>query len=237
MIWQSQSHVLVKDVRQSGSQKIMKFSRIPIRFSRRVLTVAAGIGAASALAMGAAGAATSSPEVHASGSISSRPFVFPLVPPAAIHACLPHLGGTVAIFPHKLNDTMVVSIHGAPANTDFDLFVTQTPTPPNVGLSWYQTDVDAGRNGTGMATVQGIFDSETFSAVPDASAPLKFDAVHQFHLGLWFNDPNVPFQLHCEPGKTAAVVTVFNGEQHAGVQALNTSNFPDNAGPLSHVHR
>ena len=32
-------------------------------------------------------------------------------------------------------------------------------------------------------------------------------------------------------------MTVFNGEQHAGVQVLNTSNFPDNAGPLSHVHR
>jgi len=31
------------------------------------------------------------------------------------------------------------------------------------------------------------------------------------------------------------VVTPFNGEQHAGIQVLNTSTFPDNAGPLSHV--
>jgi hypothetical protein len=232
MIWQSQSHVLVKDVRQSGSQKIMKFSRIPIRFSRRVLTVAASIGAASALAMGAAGAATSSPEVHASGSISSRPFVFPLVPPAAIHACLPHLGGTVAIFRHKLNDTMVVSIHGAPANTEFDLFVIEKPGP-GFGTSWYQSDVDAGRNGRGMATVQGIFDAETFTVLNAATNSF----VHQFHLGLWFNDPQVPFQLHCEGAATSPIVTPFNGEQHAGVQALNTSTFPDNAGPLSHVHR
>ena len=215
----------------------MKFSRIPIRFSRRAITVAAGLGAASALAMGAAGAATSSPEVHASGSLSSAPFVFQLAQSPNIAGCLSHAGGTVAIFPHKLNDTMVVSVHGLPANTEFDLFVTQTPTPPNVGLSWYQTDVEAGPNGSGMATVQGVFDQETFTAVPNPNATLKFDAVHQYHLGLWFNDPQVPFNLHCEGTATTPKVTVFNGEQHAGVQVLNTSNFPDNAGPLSHVHR
>ena len=128
---------------------------------------------------------------------------------------------------------MVVSIHGMPANAEFDLFVTQRPTPPDVGLSWYQTDIDTNGAGAGMATVQGIFDRETFTAVPDPSATLKFDAVHQFHLGLWFDDPNLPFRLGCEPGKSAPVVTVFNGDQHAGVQVLNTSNDP--AGPLSHV--
>jgi hypothetical protein len=213
----------------------MKFSRIPLRFSRRVMTVAASIGAVSALAMGAAGAATSSPEVHASGSISSAPFVERLALAPNIAGCLQHAGGTVAIFPHKENDTMIVSVHGLPANAEFDLFVTQRPTPPDVGLSWYQTDIDTGRDGSGMATVQGIFDQETFTAVPNPNATLKFDAVHQFHLGLWFNDPNLPFQLGCEPGKNAAVVTVFNGEQHAGVQVLNSSNDP--AGPLSHVHR
>ena len=106
----------------------------------------------------------------------------------------------MAIFPHKVNDTMVVSVHGLPANTEFDLFVTQTPTPPDVGLSWYQTDIDTDRDGTGMATVQGVFDQETFTAVPNANAALKFDAVHQFHLGLWFNDPQVPFNLDCEAG-------------------------------------
>jgi len=29
-------------------------------------------------------------------------------------------------------------------------------------------------------------------------------------------------------------VTPFNGEQHAGIQVLNTSNFDDNNGPLRH---
>jgi len=210
----------------------MKFSRIPLRFSRRVITVAASIGAASALAMGAAGAATSSPEVHASGSISGAPFVFPLQLSPGISSCLPHAGGTVAIFPHKQNDTMVVSVHGMPANAEFDLFVIEVPNKP-FGTSWYQTDVDAGPNGTGMATVQGIFDRETFTALD----PANFKIAHQYHLGLWFNDPQVPFNLHCEGKATAPIVTVFNGEQHAGIQVLNTANFPDNAGPLSRVHR
>ncbi len=38
-------------------------------------------------------------------------------------------------------------------------------------------------------------------------------------------------------GAAQPVVTPFNGEQHAGIQVLNTSQFPDGAGPLSHVHR
>jgi hypothetical protein len=29
----------------------------------------------------------------------------------------------------------------------------------------------------------------------------------------------------------------FNGNQHAGIQVLNTAQFPVNAGPLSQVHR
>ena len=32
-------------------------------------------------------------------------------------------------------------------------------------------------------------------------------------------------------------MTPFNGEQHAGIQALNTAEFPVNAGPLSRVSR
>ena len=61
-----------------------------------------------------------------------------------------------------------------------------------------------------------------------------FGAVNQYHLGLWFNDPQVPFDLGCEPSAMMPTVTPFNGEQHAGIQVLNTSNFGDNDGPLKH---
>jgi hypothetical protein len=210
----------------------MKFSRIPIRFSRRVITVAVGLGAASALAMGAAAAATAGPSVHAPRS-SSGPVFSRMVPSPGISACLKNAGASVAIFPHKLNDTMVVSVHGLPANAEFDLFVIEKPNAP-FGVSWYQTDIETGPNGTGSATVQGIFDRETFTAQPGAT-PGTFTTTHQFHLGLWFNDPQLPFDLGCEPGAATPKVTVFNGEQHAGIQVLNTAQDP--AGPLSRVHR
>jgi hypothetical protein len=104
-------------------------------------------------------------------------------------------------------------------------------------VSWYQADVNADRHGVGHATVRGVFDVETFSV--STGGTTTFGATHQYHLGLWFNDPSVPFHLGCEPNKPGdkPVMTPFNGEQNAGIQALNTSEFPDNAGLLSHVHR
>lgn len=64
-----------------------------------------------------------------------------------------------------------------------------------------------------------------------------FAPTHQYHLGLWFNNPKVPFRLGCEKGTSTPVVTPFNGRQHAGIQVLNTAQFPVNKGPLSRVHR
>jgi hypothetical protein len=81
----------------------------------------------------------------------------------------------------------------------------------------------------------GIVCGRTFSVSPGGTT--TFVPTHQYHLGLWFNDPSVPFKLGCEPGATTPVITPCNGEQHAGIQVLNTSNFPAAAGPLSHVHR
>ena len=173
----------------------------------------------------------------AAGSTTHRvssSFSFKLVPATGITACLPHASGHVTITTGSLNDTMVVTVTGMPAKAGFDLFVIQQPAKP-FGVSWYQTDIQANSSGTGSATVRGVFDSETFSVSPGGTA--TFAPTHQYHLGLWFNDPNVPFNLGCEPGATSPTITPFNGEQNAGIQVLNTSNFPVAAGPLSHVHR
>src|SRR5437660_10373944 len=193
--------------------------RVPAR-------IAAGLGAAAAAATLAASAGLTM------ASASAASFSFRLVPAPNIAACLPKAGGRVTITPGSLNDTMRVSIHGMPAHTGFDLFVIQQPLAP-FGVSWYQTDVNAGSSGSGSATVRGVFDVETFSVSPGGTT--TFAPTHQYHLGLWFSDPNVPFKLGCEPGATSPIITPFNGEQHAGIQVLNTSNFPINAGPLSHV--
>jgi hypothetical protein len=210
----------------------MSYTQSPSRRRLALITAGlAGASAASAITLGltSAGAATS--------AVTHRPahvFSFALKAPPPVAACLPHAGGRVTITTGSLNDTMRVTVHGMPHRVGFDLFVIQMPTKP-FGVSWYQTDLNTDRFGNGTATVRGIFDRETFSVSPGGTT--TFAPTHQFHLGLWFNNPRTPFNLHCEPGATQPIVTPFNGEQHAGIQALNTAQFPVNAGPLSHVHR
>jgi len=162
--------------------------------------------------------------------------VFNMVPSsAAIKACLPQASGEVTIETGDLNDKMEVRVRGLAPNTEYDLFVIEVPNSP-FGISWYQSDLQTDENGRGHAKVRGVFDVETFS-VSLGGPTVSFSPTHQYHLGLWFDDPQVPFDLGCEPGRTTPAVTPFNGEQHAGIQVLNTGNFPDNAGPLSQIHR
>src|SRR6266567_4573176 len=160
---------------------------------------------------------------------------FDMIPSPGIKACLPHASGDVTVKPGSLNDELTIKVKGLPANTGFDLFVIELPNKP-FGVSWYQTDVQTNAKGEGSATVRGIFDVETFSVSPGGPTT-TFKPTHQYHLGLWFDDPKVPFKLGCEPGAKAPIVTPFNGEQHAGIQVLNTANFPANKGPLSKVAR
>jgi len=194
----------------------------------------AATAAATVLVLSLGPAAASSSAASPGRARAASSFSFKLVASPTIAACLPQAGGNATITTGSLNDTMKVSIHGMPANAGFDLFVIQQPLAP-FGVSWYQTDVQASQYGTGSATVRGVFDVETFSVSPGGTT--TFAPTHQYHLGLWFNDPSVPFNLGCEPGASTPIVTPFNGEQHAGVQVLNTSEFPASAGPLSHVHR
>ena len=205
--------------------------------SRTLARTGAGLGAAAlasvlAISLGLTGA--SATPTAAAKALPSSSFSFALVPSPNIAACLPDASGKVTITPGSENDVMTVSISGMPANAGFDLFVIQQPLKP-FGVSWYQTDVNANAYGDGSATVRGVFDVETFSV--SLGGTTTFSPTHQYHLGLWFNNPQTPFKLGCEPGATSPTVTPFNGEQHAGVQVLNTSEFPANAGPLSHVSR
>jgi hypothetical protein len=122
-----------------------------------------------------------------------------------------------------------------------DFFVIQAPNAP-FGLAWYQGDIET-NDSTGRQVFIGRFNEETFIVAPGVvPAPLVHNKdfpdvntnpvtgpVHTFHLGLWFNSPQDAIKAGC-PG----TVTPFNGEHNAGVQVLNTSNFPDN-GPLFNV--
>jgi hypothetical protein len=205
---------------------------IPSRTAAKVGAIAACLGL-----LAGGGFAVSSGAWASTGGASApaSSFSFALQPSsAAISACLPKARGHATITPGTLNDTMTVTLHGMPANVSFDLFVIQQPTAP-FGVSWYQTDIQVNGRGSGSATVKGVFDVETFSVSPGGTT--TFAPTHQYHLGVWFNNPNVPFNLGCEPGATAPIVTPFNGKQHAGIQVVNTAQFPANAGPLSNVTR
>jgi hypothetical protein len=188
--------------------------------------VAAGVGGASA---GASVNQTTFHMVRSAASVKAN--------------CLIGADAKVTIESQGPVEVMRISAKHLPRNTDFDLFVTQVPNTP-FGISWYQGDLESNNSGHAEGTFIGRFSDETFAVAPgtapapvvfsgpfpDASTNPPFNPVQMYHLGLWFNSPKAAAAAGC-----AATVTPFNGEHDAGVQALSTANFPDQAGPLRQV--
>ncbi len=168
-------------------------------------------------------------------------FEFDMVP----SGCLQSATGHVKIETKQKGqaEEMNVYVSGLPPNTGFDLFVIQIPGPP-FGMSWYQSDLQTDGGGKGHVKVVGRFNPETFivgNGAVGQPAPTPHDGldaainpttkpIHMFHLGLWFDSPADGAAAGCPGGPTN-----FNGDHTAGVQVLNTSNFPVLAGPLSNV--
>lgn len=192
------------------------------------------IAAISALIMtttGGAFAATSSTPPHIS---------FDMVVSKGAAACLPKAEAEVKVISDGGAEDMFISATGLPPDTDFDFFVIQVPNGP-FGLSWYQGDLRSNADGDAVQHFRGRFSIETFIVAPGvAPAPVVFNGpfpdaalnpatgpVQTYHLGLWFNSPADAQNAGCPNA-----VTPFNGEHNAGIQVLNTSNFPDNHGPL-----
>ena len=208
----------------------------------------------STAAIASAQGATPSPTPGATASPSATPngneFKFNMVRNPGLNAAfpkfLPNAHSLVKIESVGPVEIMDVTVFGLPPNTDFDFFVIQVPKAP-FGLAWYQGDIETNRLGVGHETFIGRFSIETFivAQAPPANAPLVFNdppfpdaamnpvtnPVQLYHLGLWFNNP----QDAVKAGGPNTV-TPFNGEHNAGVQILDTSNFPDDAGPLRHVN-
>jgi hypothetical protein len=170
-------------------------------------------------------------------------FEFPMVVSKGASACLPKAYGRVTIHSTGPVEIMTVLVAGLPPQTDFDFFVIQVPEAP-FGMSWYQGDIETDQYGNGHATFIGRFGIETFmvapgtapapvvfnGAFPDASTNPATNPIQMYHLGLWFNSPADAQKAGCP-----ATVTPFNGEHDAGIQVLNTSNFPVPSGPLRKV--
>jgi hypothetical protein len=166
---------------------------------------------------------------------------FPMVVSKGASTCLPNAGAKVEIISDGEGEDMIIVAGGLPSNTAFDFFVIQVPNAP-FGLSWYQGDLKSDADGDAVQHFRGRFSIETFIVAPGvAPAPLVFNdqpfpdaamnpatgPVQTYHLGLWFNSPADAKKAGC-----ADTVTPFNGEHNAGIQVLNTSNFPDGEGPL-----
>jgi len=159
---------------------------------------------------------------------------------AGAKTCLPNASARVKIIPGGAVDIMEVTVQGLPPKTEFDFFVLQVPKAP-FGVAWYQGDLQTDRNGRGSQRYIGRFNIETFAVAPgSAPAPSvfngpfpnatvnpSFNPIQMYHLGMWFNSPHDAAAAGC-----SATVTPFNGEHNAGIQVLNTSNFPDDNGPL-----
>jgi hypothetical protein len=166
---------------------------------------------------------------------------FNMIVSAGAKTCLPNATATVKVRSAGPVDIMDVSVQGLPANTDFDFFVIQVPKAP-FGVAWYQGDIVTDKNGRGHQQFIGRFNVETFAfaqgsapapvvftggVLPDASLNPPFNPIQMYHLGLWFDSPVAAGKAGCP-----ATNTPFNGEHNAGLQVLNTSNFPDDHGPL-----
>jgi hypothetical protein len=158
----------------------------------------------------------------------------------------PDAHGTVTVRSVGPVEIMKVDVAGLPPNTDFDLFVIQVPNAP-FGLSWYQGDIETDAEGTGSREFIGRFSIETFivapsiapapadpfnepGSIPDATQNPATNPVQTYHLGLWFNKP-----ADVVKAGGPNTITPFNGEHDAGVQVLNTSEFPETSGPLEQV--
>ena len=178
-----------------------------------------------------------------SANAQSGPVTFPMVVSAGAKSCLPNATATVTITPTGQVEIMDVTVSGLKPNTDFDFFVIQVPTA-QFGIAWYQGDIQTDGIGRGHQQFIGRFSIETFSVAvgtasapvvfngpfPDASSNPPFNPVQMYHLGLWFNNPGAAREAGC-----SANVTPFNGEHNAGIQVLNTSQYPDDQGPLRQV--
>jgi hypothetical protein len=170
---------------------------------------------------------------------------FNMVVSAGAKVCLPHAKATVKIQSFGPVEVLNLDVEGLPPNDEFDFFVIQVPKAP-FGVSWYEGDLQTNKLGIGHQTFVGRFSIETFavapntapapvvfndSPFPDAALNPPFNPIQTYHLGLWFGSPEEARAAGCP-----ATETPFNGAHNAGIQVLNTSNFPDDHGPLRQIN-
>jgi len=166
--------------------------------------------------------------------------VFPLTPNPKFVSCLGVPGGPtptaeVIVQRGELNDVLILHAEHLKPNLGFDLFTIQNtnllpnggvdPNFKNFGLAWYQADLQADSNGNAETVIKTILLDQIFGFNPAAGlAP-----THTFNVGFWFDNPEDAAACGFDPTKP----TPFNGEQHAGPNAMiSLPNPTTKLGPL-----
>lgn len=155
--------------------------------------------------------------------------------------CAPNAAAAVKVETLGFAERLTIRVRGFRPGTPLVLFALQVPNQP-FGIGWYLNDVQIGRNGTVTKTIVTRLNEETFAvAIGQANAPKPhgnldggrnpvFKPVHTFHLGIWFDSVRAGAANGCPGGPTP-----FNGDHTAGIQVLNTGNFPNLQGPLRQI--
>jgi hypothetical protein len=166
--------------------------------------------------------------------------VFNLAPQPKFASCLgvpygPTPTAEVIVQRGELNDILILRAHHLKPNLGFDLFTIQNsnllsngeadPKFRNFGLAWYQADIQADGNGEAEVAIKTILLDQIFGFDPAGSLL----PTHTFHVGFWFDKPEDAAGCGFDPTKP----TPFNGEQHAGPNAMiSLPNSVTNLGPL-----
>jgi len=145
---------------------------------------------------------------------------FDLAPSNAdIARCLPHLKAHVEVdlrTARKGRDKFRIEASGLPPNEEFTVFLLEIPGAP-FGAAEYIGDFRTDEHGQGENTFKLIVE-EAFSSTLVNGSRMRVDLNH---VGFWFADPagdDVCF------GAGKGPVTPFDGDNEAGVQAMNSAN-------------
>jgi hypothetical protein len=152
-----------------------------------------------------------------------RPFQFDLVPASpAIEACLPNATAKITVFPSDIRgvDTLDVKAQGLPPNTDFAVFLTESPAAavPPFGAVEYIADFTTNSAGRGSVRVDAVI-LEAFSSQVVGGVRVRKELNH---VTIWFADPagdDVCF------GPGGGPTTPFDGDGQAGAAALSSNSF------------
>lgn len=156
---------------------------------------------------------------------------FDLFPNPKLASCLGVAGGAtprarVTVYRGKLNDTLVIQAQNIKPGLAFDMFTVQrtnllsdaTVDPAftgSFGFAWYQSDLQANREGNINATIKTVLLDQIFGFDADLSNPAP---INTFNLGFWFNNPSDANVDGCTFDVTKP--TPFNGEHAAGPLAM-----------------